>query len=126
MRPCDCAVTIAFPGVVVVVILTITYSWPAGITTESGTEAMLVWEEARNTVTFLRVTVGRVFASSTETTSAGYVPLSAGSFGGMTDRTIPAGIPGTLDVAAEVGRNWTDDSSSAATSARMVVFLNLY
>ena len=71
VSPCDCAVIIAVPGVVVVVMLTTMYSWPAGITTESGTEAMLVWEEARNTVRLLRVSVGRVFASSTETTSAG-------------------------------------------------------
>jgi len=70
--------------------------------------------------------VGRLFASSTETTSAGYVPLSAGSFGGTIDSTIPAGTPGVLDVAAEAGRNWTVDSNRAATSASIVVFLNLY
>ena len=106
--------------------MTTAYSWPAGITTVSFTEAMFVWEEVRNTVTLVMVTVGRLLASSTETTSAGYVPPSAGSLGGTTVKTTAAGIPGVLGVAAEVGRNWMVVSRSAATSASIVDFLNLY
>jgi hypothetical protein len=123
--PCECAVIIAVPGVAVVVTLTTAYSWPAGITTESGTEAMLVWEEERNTVKLLKLIVGRLFASSTETTSAGNVPL-VGSLGGTIVSTTLLAGPGTFDVAAETGRNWTVDRNSATVRASIVVFLNFY
>jgi hypothetical protein len=70
-RPSAWAVIMAIPGVAVVVTFAMAYSWPAGMTTKSGTAAMLVWEEARNTVTFVNAAVGRLDASSRETTTAG-------------------------------------------------------
>jgi len=126
LRPTAWAVIIAVPGVVVVVTLAKAYSCPAVTVTESGTEAMLVWDEVRNTVMLCSATVGRLDESERETTTAWYTPPSAGSFGGMIVRTTFAAGPGAFEVAAEAGRNSVVKSSSAATIASFVVFLNLY
>jgi hypothetical protein len=104
-NPSALAVIYAAPGVEVVVTLAITYSCPAEIVTESGTDAMLVWEEVRKMVTFPRVAVGRLFESARETTTAGYTPPSAGSLGGMTVTTTLFAGPGTVSFAAIAGRS---------------------
>jgi len=92
--------------------------------TESGTEAMFVWDDARKTVMFCRATVGRFALSERDITAAGYVPPSAGSFGGIMVMTTFDARPGTVEVAAEAGKNWTAQSKRAANSAIVVVFLN--
>lgn len=50
---------------------------------ESGTVAMLVWDDVRKTVTLLSAAVGFPLESTREMTTAGYTPPSEGSFGGM-------------------------------------------
>jgi len=87
---------------------------------------MLVWDEARKTVKFVSAAVGRLVASSREMTIAEYTPPSAGSLGGMMVRTTLEAGPGTDEVAAEAGRNWTVKSSTAVSIASFVVLFNLY
>jgi len=70
-RPSAWAVICVSPGVVVVVTLATAYSRPGSIETESGTLAILVCEEERNTVMLDRAAVGRLAESSKDTTMAG-------------------------------------------------------
>jgi hypothetical protein len=123
-RPCDDAVTVVEPGVGVVTALTTTYSLPAGIVTVFGTDAMLVWEEVRYTVRGVRAAEGRPFESTSETTTAGYVPLSAGSFGGIIVSERPTARDGTLEVTAtEKGMACdTRRSDTTATSTVPLTF----
>jgi hypothetical protein len=86
---------------------------------------MLVWDEAKNTVTFSSATVGRLALSASDMITAEYIPPSAGSLGGTIVRTTLVAGPGTVEVAAEAGKSCTVKSNSAATTASLVVLLNL-
>src|SRR5579863_1213453 len=64
------AVIIAVPGVGVVVTLAMAYSWPGPIITLSGTLAMLICDELRNTTIWVSAADGSPDLSARDTTTA--------------------------------------------------------
>ena len=123
-NPCDDAVIVVCPGVTVVTALTTTYSLPVEMLTLLGTVAMFVPEEVRKTVIFDRAADGSPLLSINDTTTAGYVPPSAGSVGGIIVSARPTAWVGMLDVdEREIGTDWdTKRSVMTPTSIATLAF----